>query len=279
MKRNIDFAPTAPQERILSASPYRIAEGLNVENLLWMKINKSFRQNRRRQVPKIQELAVLTKGHQRFGYEIPELLLVDFPERKLPQKEETDVKRKSQSTSLLTDLIKKENIELLVISAEGDCTLPCVPGNEIFEVLKEAKCPVLILPGNREIKEIKNIAYITDLRYCDMTVINPIVKIARPYNAKLDLVHLTADGLPDMAESYMDDYFHHELTKLIRYPVLAYTHLKQKNKGRELDLVAKEFSYDLLVLHWKRYGVFDKIFTENSKSYSFSKVPVIIFPS
>lgn len=276
MKKILAINPIDKPDEDISQSAICIANGLKAETFLWMKVDAGFVQNKKKEVVHAGEADNV----------IDEVPLDEFDgvqERKMANKTKVDgnaahLLETKYSNDLLSDIIAKEEIELVVISSGDKNSVPDVPESEVYEILEKAKCPVLIIPKNHVIKSIDNIAYVTDLRYCDMSVIRPLVKLAGAFNSRILLAHLTADGLPEMAECYMRDYFKHELSRLMNYPRMRYVNLKHKNKAEELNQKMGEIQADLMVLQWKRHGMFNKLFKATSSVYSFSKIPLILFP-
>jgi hypothetical protein len=276
MKKILAINPIDTPDEDISQSAICIAKGLKAETFLWMKVDAGFVQNKKKEVVHAGDVDTI----------IDEVPLDEFEgvhERKMSEKTKVDgsmarLLETKYSNDLLSDIIGKEEIELVVISSGAENSVPDVPESEVYDILEKAKCPVLIIPKNHVIKSINSIAYVTDLRYCDMSVIRPLVKLAGAFSSGIQLVHLTADGLPEMAECYMRDYFKHELSKLMNYPKVRYVNLKHKNKAEELNQKMGEIKADIMVLQWKRHGMFNKLFKANSSVYSFSQIPVILFP-
>lgn len=276
MKKILAINPIDTPDEDISQSAICISKGLKAETFLWMKVNAGFVQNKKKEV-------VHAGGVDTVIDEVPLDEFDGVHERKMANKPKVDgnvahLLETKYSNELLSDIISKEEIELVVISSGAMNSVPDVPESEVYDILERAKCPVLIIPKNHVIKSINTIAYVTDLRYCDMSVIRPLVKLAGAFSSGIQLVHLTADGLPEMAECYMRDYFKHELSKLMNYPRMRYVNLKHKNKAEELNQKMGEIQADIMVLQWKRHGMFNKLFKANSSVYSFSQIPVILFP-
>lgn len=276
MKKILAINSIDTPDEDVSQSAMCIAKGLNSETFLWMKIDAGFVQKKKMEFVHAGEVAAI-----RDEVPLDEFDGIRKREMEDPTKVDTNMVHLLEikySNDLLSDVIKKEKIELVIISSGAKNSVPDVPESEVFDILEKAKCPVMIIPENHIIRGINSIAYVTDLRYCDMSVIRPLVKLGDAFTSGIQLVHMTADGLPDMAESYMRDFFKHELSRLMNYPKMRYVNLRSKNKAEELDQKIKSIGADLIALQWKRHGMFDKLFKGNSSLYSFSQVPLILFP-
>lgn len=276
MKKILAINSIDTPDEDVSQSAMCIAKGLNSETFLWMKIDAGFVQKKKKEFVHAGEVAAI-----RDEVPLDEFDGIRKREMEDPTKVDTNMVHLLEikySNDLLSDVIKKEKIELVIISSGAKNSVPDVPESEVFDILEKAKCPVMIIPENHIIRGINSIAYVTDLRYCDMSVIRPLVKLGDAFTSGIQLVHMTADGLPDMAESYMRDFFKHELSRLMNYPKMRYVNLRSKNKAEELDQKIKSIGADLIALQWKRHGMFDKLFKGNSSLYSFSQVPLILFP-
>lgn len=276
MKKILAINPIDTPDEDVSQSAMCIARGLKAETFLWMKVDASFVQNKKKEV-------VHAGGVDTIRDEVPLDEFDGIQRRKTVNKSKVDTNTVrlleiKYSNDLLSEVIKKEEIELVIISSGSKRSVPDVSDSEVFDILEKAKCPVMIIPENCVVSRIDSIAYITDLRYCDMSVIRPLVKLGNSFNSGIQLVHMTADGLPEMAESYMRDFFKHELSKLMNYPKMRYVNLKNKNKAEELDQKMSNIGADVIALQWKRHGMFDKLFKGRSSLYSFSQIPLLLFP-
>lgn len=276
MKKILAINSIDTPDEDVSQSAMCIAKGLNSETFLWMKVDAGFVQKKKKEFVHAGELSTVRD-------EVPLDEFDGIRKREMADQTKVDTSMVhlleiKYSNDLLSDVIKREEIELVVISSGARNSVPDLPESEVFDILEKAKCPVMIIPENHVITGIDSIAYVTDLRYCDMSVIRPLVKLGEAFTSGIQLVHMTADGLPEMAEGYMRDFFKHELSKLMNYPRMRYVNLKNKNKAEELDQKIKNIGADLIALQWKRHGMFDKLFKGKSSVYSFSQIPLILFP-
>jgi hypothetical protein len=276
MKKILAINPIDTPDEDISQSAICIAKSLKAETFLWMKVDAGFVQNKKKEVVHAGDVDTVIDEVPLDEFDgVRERGQADKPKVEGSVSHLLEIK---YSNDLLSDIVRKEQIELVVISSGAKNSVPDVPESEVYDILEKAKCPVLIIPKNHVIKNIDNIAYVTDLRYCDMSVIRPLVKLAGAFRSGIQLVHLTADGLPEMAECYMRDYFKHELSRLMNYPKVRYVNLKHKNKAEELNQKMSEIKADIMVLQWKRHGMFNKLFKASSSVYDFSRIPLILFP-
>src|SRR5690606_12859698 len=70
-------------------------------------------------------------------------------------------------------------------------------GSVTAEVIKKALCPVLAIPQSARYKGIKKILYTTDLSYDETAEFLSVIKLARLWNAKVVVLHVSEDSVAD----------------------------------------------------------------------------------
>jgi hypothetical protein len=109
-------------------------------------------------------------------------------------------------------------------------------------------CPLLLVPQKYKLKELERIVYMTDLRYCQLPVVKCLANIARPSNAKLQIAHISIQGLPDMEENYARSFFSEVIGAVINYDQLFFNNIKEKDMQKVVDVMIHGLNTDLLVL-------------------------------
>ncbi|MDR3697406.1 hypothetical protein [Mucilaginibacter sp.] len=132
----------------------------------------------------------------------------------------------------------KENIALITETRNFD--IQCV--------LNRVMCPLLLVPAKYQLKGLERIVYMADLRYCQLPVVKCLANIARPCNAKLQIAHISIQGLPDMEENYARSFFSEVIGAVVNYDQLFFNNIKEKDIQKVVDVMIHGLSTDLLVL-------------------------------
>lgn len=101
--------------------------------------------------------------------------------------------------------VKTYEIELIIMGTQGATgTEEFLFGTNTVHLINNLRtCPVLILPEEFDFKEPKNIAFPTDFNhfYSDKEI-EPLLKLADLYNAKIRVVHINVEESLDELQQY-----------------------------------------------------------------------------
>jgi len=150
----------------------------------------------------------------------------------------------------------------------------------IQSILNRVSCPLLLVPEKSQLQGIERIAYMADLRYCQIPVVNYLAQLARPYQSKIQIAHVSAKGLPDMGESYARSFFSDAICRKVSYDQLYFNNIREKDLNRVIDVLIHGMKTDLLVLinhqfHFEE--LMGRYITNQLPGYI--TVPVLVFPS
>ncbi|WP_295666529.1 hypothetical protein [uncultured Mucilaginibacter sp.] len=149
----------------------------------------------------------------------------------------------------------------------------------IHFVLNRVMCPLLLVPAKYQVKDLERIVYMADLRYCQLPVVKCLASIARPYHAKLQIAHISAQGLPDMEKNYAMRFFSEAIGNVVNYDQLFFNNIKERDIQKVVDVMINGLNTDLLVLinhHFHFEQVLGRHITNQLPVYV--TVPLLIFP-
>lgn len=159
----------------------------------------------------------------------------------------------------------------------GNFTLQRIMGTVTNSVIQRANYPVMVVPENAEIREVKRIAYATNFEQDDIQAIGRVLKFSRRLKAQVRCIHIRKQGDEnnDYKQKIFQKAYQHELTmddiefENINYPSVV--------EGLN-HFVARE-NMDLLVMLTHHRGVFSQIFhgSHTRKMALQSKVPLWVF--
>ena len=96
----------------------------------------------------------------------------------------------SVSEGVLTK-IKELSPDMLLVGMKDEHTARGVFTGSIAKALMDkVSCPLLIVPNTKRFKKINTIVYATDFEESDIFALQRLVEIARPFNAKIKIVHI-----------------------------------------------------------------------------------------
>lgn len=182
--------------------------------------------------------------------------------------------------SMVAELINRKDIWMMVKGAP-DLGAETAAGSNlnVQSILNKVLCPLMIIPACWQIKELVRLVYIADLRYCRIQIVKYLTGLAQPLNANLLIAHLTANGLPEMADKYALSVFEEEISRKISYENVYFNNVKEKDLKRAVDVMINGMHNDLLVMVNHRFHfeeVVGRYITNNLPVYI--TVPLLIFP-
>ena len=195
-----------------------------------------------------------------------------------PEIFETDLS--SMDETKVADLINKNNIWMFIKGIPNEPTgLKNEKKLNVHTVLNKVLCPLMLIPANWQIKDMEHLVYIADLRYCRIQIVKYLAEFAKPINADILIAHLTAKGLPDMAEPYALSVFHEEVSRNVSYENLYFNNIKEKNLKVAVDVIIHGMHKDLLVVVNHRFHFEELLGTYIADNLPVNiTVPILIFP-
>lgn len=185
------------------------------------------------------------------------------------------------NTGLLTDklneIIAENNIWLCVMGTKGESFANNVIfGSNVFNVLEKISCPVLIIPKDAEYKNLRKIAYATDFRSSDVSIINWLYEFADPLKIGLILVHISADTITENEREILKSQ---EKIYKSQFPKTTIQIDEGENIQDSLHKIAEQLDVSMLALLHRRHEFFESLFhaSISHKMIKHTDVPVLIF--
>jgi nucleotide-binding universal stress UspA family protein len=171
--------------------------------------------------------------------------------------------------------IKEEKIDLIIMGTKGEHNLAeRILGSVSTAVIRDALCPVLVVPENCKELEIKKIAYASDLKKDTAESIGEAAKIAKLFDATLHFVYVDTNGDSSGEEKQK---FKELISKL--HVDINLTELKSDTVDHGLDSYVHEEGVDLLLMYRPHRTLFERIFHNSAtkKVALHSTVPLLVF--
>lgn len=174
---------------------------------------------------------------------------------------------------LCKELSEKHNIELVVLGTKGASGIEeLLIGSNAASVIQNIDVPVLVIPPQSEVKELKNIVLATDmdLRKKERPLTR-LKKFAQIYGSSIDVLHFQDDegikqGSREFLEEHLSDVEH-------TYSVLA----SKEHLDKDILEHCERKNADIVTAITKRYGFFEGLFHKSltSKLAYHTNIPML----
>ena len=183
----------------------------------------------------------------------------------------------SVDISILDYCRKTSNIDYICISTRGAGKFKKIFGTNTGNLITKSEIPVLAVPQNYKVADIKSILYATDLRNYT-TEIEKVVAFAHPLKTKIEVVHFTWPDEISFDEKAIETAFKKEF----KYGLKLYfekndgTHSLIENLEKQIRI--KKPSVVIMFTNQQR-TFFQKLFlSSKAEELSFeAKVPLLVF--
>lgn len=181
-------------------------------------------------------------------------------------------------TDKINEIIAENNIWLCVMGTKGESfSNNVIFGSNVFNVLEKIGCPVLIIPKEAEYKNLKKIAYATDFRSSDVSIINWLNEFADRLQIGLLLVHISADTITDNEKEILKSQ---EKIYKSQFPKTTIQIDEGDNIQDSLHKISERLDVSMLALLHRRHEFFESVFHSSisHKMIKHTEIPVLIFP-
>lgn len=168
-------------------------------------------------------------------------------------------------TSLVKDILtvcKETKADLLITGNNGDHAGGIFTGNAVRQLLRQAPCPVLVVPDKSGRTELKKVAYASDLMEYDLDSIARLSHMIRPFHAELWILHVLKSSEEQGREKM--EWFKELLKERVSYEKLHFQLLPGEQVYQSLIDHSRSMDFDLLVmLERENKSFFDHLFHED----------------
>lgn len=168
---------------------------------------------------------------------------------------------------------------LIVTGIKGASKLrEVIMGSTAKQLIEKASCPVLAIPSDSVKTEIKTIVYASDFEEEDFGAIDKLTEIAKPFNAKICVVHISP--LDEHIGTSHKKELEAKLHKYIDYPHLKLDILYADSALNTLKLYYQNSNADLIaMLEREDKGVKQKVFHRDlvKRIEAYGKIPLLSF--
>ncbi|GAC1312599.1 MAG: hypothetical protein NVSMB24_34410 [Mucilaginibacter sp.] len=183
-------------------------------------------------------------------------------------------------TAVIRNLMEDQRLPLVVMGMSGAGMMSrFFLGSSSREMIEKASAPVLLIPSQTAYKDIKKIAFATDLSTGDIDVIHSLAGLAYPFNAEILLAHVTPDSVDGPYQRKIDNFLN-EVTCKVNYPRIYYRPVKSSSIDHGLEWLAANGQADMLAMVHRKQNIFDRMLTgsHTQKLARHIKLPLLVFP-
>lgn len=151
-------------------------------------------------------------------------------------------------------------------------------GSTARDLIKKAPYPVLTIPADASYNEIKNIVYATDFQEQDLDAIKRLAEIAKPLNAKIKIVHVTASKTT--VDKGMKREVEIKIDRFVDYENVELEFLYSEDIFNELKIYFGKTNADMIAMLDRESSSFTAdLFYQNlvKKMKSYGKIPLLSF--
>lgn len=179
------------------------------------------------------------------------------------------------------NIIATKDIEIIVMGArEGSRLDHFFTGGETFSVIDKVSRPVIILPQNIYLDDLKRVVFATDFAEDDIKAIRYLAGLGLIFNYQIEIVHVNSYGDDDITKELRKMEFMKHIQRL-RYPHLNIEELNSKDVVSRLNRLCEETKTDLLAFTHYHDSFFARLLHHSTarEALENQKVPMLIFPA
>jgi nucleotide-binding universal stress UspA family protein len=152
-------------------------------------------------------------------------------------------------------------------------------GSNSSAIIDNCNAPILMVPKEAHLGEIKKIAFATDLDETEMKAMHFLKELAAVWSSRIDVVHVCREKLLVTEKVYNFDSYKKITTKLGSQDV-SYMDMQEENICDGLDKYVAEYQVDLLAMFHKKRTLIKKLLHQSicKGMMNYHKVPLLIFP-
>lgn len=184
--------------------------------------------------------------------------------------------------STLKNILTDKKIWMIVMGAKtDDCLSNFIFGTNAYSVISNTTCPVLFIPIQASIKDLKRIAIATDLQYPELSPLLFLKDFKKAYDLEIILAHVSVDSpVETSGDTGLVEVSMYDVRANIEYPKILYTDIKGKEIHAELQQFSLKSKIDVLGVIHRKEDVFHRLFHSSTTKLLIdsAQLPLLVFP-
>ena len=184
-------------------------------------------------------------------------------------------------TKVIRKLLDEHNASIVVMGMSGTRGIErFFIGSSSRDLIAMASFPVLLIPADYTFRQIKKIAFATDLEKTDIVILHTLACFARAMDAEIQINHISDHNYERGEDKYKADVFMAELCKKVNYAKITYHHIKNRDVDHGLNWIYEHGQVDMLAMVHRPHGLFTTLFfgSHTQKLAKHVSVPLLVFP-
>jgi nucleotide-binding universal stress UspA family protein len=190
------------------------------------------------------------------------------------------VNRQGDLVKLIPEMIKEYHIDMVIMGTKGASGFKeILIGSHTAKVIRVAECPVIAIPEKTRFKGISHIIYATDYNSSDFDALKKVVDLAKHFQAKITLLHVSDEHYPLSGAKQIMELFAEKVQARVKYDLMDYKVIRTGNAEEELDEYVMKKHADLFVMSTMHRDIFDRLFGRSmtEKVAYHTRMPLMVF--
>jgi nucleotide-binding universal stress UspA family protein len=176
----------------------------------------------------------------------------------------------------ICDVATRNQADYIVMGTQGEnSTLDKYLGSVASNVLKNAPCPVMVIPEDAELEENMQLGYATDFLDADPFEIWKAVKLFQPFQPKVKCVHFNEKQIYNEDKiKELETYFTETASELN----VEFFSLPAEDKVKDMNDFVENENINMLVMYKPHRSFFESIFHKSytQKMAKHTNVPLMV---
>lgn len=179
---------------------------------------------------------------------------------------------------LINDTAARNRTLLVVMGMKGASNLArFLLGSNSIKMIEHTEYPLLLIPSGYQYKDLKKIAFATDLNVQDIKISHTLIKFADYFNAELLITHITdtaVDLIENISYQQKKDTFFKDLEGKI-----CYNYIESDSIDTGLNIL-KDKNIDMLVMGHQQKGFIRRLIAGShaARQAQDLQIPLLIIP-
>lgn len=190
------------------------------------------------------------------------------------------VNRQGDLVRLIPEIIKEYHVDMVIMGTRGAKGFKEVLlGTNTAKIIREVECPVIAVPEKATFKGMSHITYATDYNSSDLSILKKVVDLAKTFQARLTLLHISDEHYPISSAEHIMKIFAEKVQGRVNYDRIDFKVINADNAEETLDEYVKRKHADLFVMSAMHRDIFDKLFGKSmtEKAAYHTRMPLMAF--
>ena len=178
-------------------------------------------------------------------------------------------------------VVREYPVDLIVMGASDGKALPgYLFGDRVRSIIATVNRPLLLIPEQAGFGGLKHIFYATDLRYLDRNSVSLLATMAIPLQSRFSLLHVCAEGLPDLPHEEALQLFGDAFSSRSDYPLTLFNTANDENGDEVVNRMVDLQQLSILAVANRKHHFFSHIFskTPGEKAPVYKIIPLLVLP-